>query len=110
MIESTEIRALAKKIIQEEFKKIGISIKKLILFGSQAMGTFEPDSDWDFLVCINDELAYQEKAKIIAEIQNRLAQYNISVDIIVKSEVRLNDEKTNVGYITYYAMKNGVAV
>lgn len=105
-----EIKDFAVNVIREEFASAGISIKKIILFGSQSHGNSRPDSDWDFLVCVGKELSFPEKAKISTEIQTKLAEKLIDVDIIIKSEARLEKERNNVGVITYYAVKNGVSV
>ena len=105
-----DTKELAVKIIREEFLAANIPVKQIYLFGSQSRSEARPDSDWDFLVCVNDELPFSEKAKIISDIQTRLAEKFISVDIIIKSETRLKQERNNVGIITYYALKDGVLV
>ncbi|HAJ79864.1 MAG TPA: nucleotidyltransferase domain-containing protein [Fibrobacteres bacterium] len=105
-----EIKELSVKIIHEEFAAAGISIKQIILFGSQSRGDAGPDSDWDFLVCVKDELSFPDKAIISAKIQTLLAEKLISADVIIKSEAKLNEERDNVGFITYYALKDGIAV
>ena len=105
-----EIKEFSAKIIREEFAAAGISIKQILLFGSQARGDTGPDSDWDYLVCVKDELSFPEKAIISTKIQTRLAERLISADILIKSEVKLMQERGNVGVITYYALKDGVPV
>lgn len=105
-----ETRELAVKTIREEFADAGITIKQIVLFGSRTQGDARPDSDWDFLVCIDKELSFPEKALICTQIQSRLAVKGISVDVIVKSEEKLIKERDNVGVITYYALKNGVRI
>lgn len=104
------IKKYATKIIREELAAKHVHVKQLVLFGSNARQAALPDSDWDFLVCVNDEMPFSEKAKVITAIQRRLAEKRISVDIIIKSEKKLNAERKNVGVITYYALKNGVLV
>ena len=105
-----EIKKYAAQIIREEFAASGISIIQIILFGSQSRGDSRLGSDWDFLVCVKNELSFPEKAVISTKIQTKLAEKLISADIIIKSEVRLKKERGNVGVITYYALKNGVPV
>lgn len=105
-----EIKEFAAKIIREEFAASGITVKQLILFGSQSRGNAAPDSDWDFLVCVEDKLPFSDKIKISTRIQRRLAEKFISADVIIKSEARLMRERGNVGVITYYALKDGVLV
>ena len=110
MMTFKEIKDHSVKIIREEFAAAGISIVQILLFGSRSRGEATPDSDWDFLVCVKKELSFPEKAIAITKVQTRLAEKLISVDIIVKSEARLAQERGNVGAITYYALKDGVPV
>jgi predicted nucleotidyltransferase len=97
-------------IIRGEFKAKNLEVKQIVLFGSQSRENAGPDSDWDFLVSIGKELEFREKTKIITAIQRRLALKRISVDIIIKSEEKIAQERNNVGVITYYALKNGILV
>jgi uncharacterized protein len=105
-----EIKSYAADIIRNEFAVNGISVKQIILFGSRSRGDDQTDSDWDFLVCIRDELSFARKAAITTKIQRELAKQFISVDVIIKSEAKLIKERGNVGVITYYALKDGVAI
>lgn len=104
------IKILAKSIILDEFAKRDIHVKDLLLFGSQARGDNNPDSDWDFFVIIGQEIQHSDKVAIVAEIQRKLAKHSLFVDIVVKSETSVNTERKNVGFITYYALKDGIAV
>ena len=54
--------------------------------------------------------SFPEKNIIVTQIQTRLAEKLIDADIIIKSETRLEQERDNVGVITYYALKEGVPV
>jgi predicted nucleotidyltransferase len=105
-----EIKELSAETIREEFAASGISISQIVLFGSRSREDSRPDSDWDFLVSVKDNLSFPEKAIISTKIQTRLAEKLISADIIIKSEAALMQERGNVGIITYYALKNGVSV
>jgi predicted nucleotidyltransferase len=105
-----ETKELSVKVIHEEFSNAGILINQVLLFGSRSSGNAVPESDWDFLVCVKDELPFPEKAILSTRIQTRLAEKLINVDIVIKSEARLSLERDNVGVITYYALKNGVSV
>ncbi|MBI4726109.1 nucleotidyltransferase domain-containing protein [candidate division TA06 bacterium] len=103
-----ETKEYIVSVIRDEFKEKNIAIKKMILFGSQARQNAGPDSDWDFLVGISDELGFVEKSKISTSIQRKLAINHLSADIIIKSERKMDQERNNVGFITYYALKDGV--
>ena len=103
-----DIKKFSASVIRDELDKKNIAVKQIILFGSHARQTALPDSDWDFLVCVAEELPFPERAKITTAIQRRLAEKHISADIIIKSENKMNQERANVGVITYYALKEGV--
>jgi uncharacterized protein len=105
-----EIKAFSAGVIREELAASGISVTRILLFGSRARGDARPDSDWDFFVCVDRELPFSEKAFISTAIQTRLAEKDISADVIIKSETKAARERSNVGVITYYALKNGIAV
>lgn len=95
-------------VIREECRAVGLDVKQIVLFGSQSRRDAGPGSDWDFLVCVKDELSFPDKSFISTKIQTRLAEKLIDADIIIKSEARMAQERDNVGVITYYAMKDGV--
>lgn len=100
----------AVNIIKEELAKRGIKVIKIILFGSRARKDFRPDSDWDFFVMVDKELSFQEMKKIIGEIQWHLAEFKIPNDIIIRSEREFNHVKNSVGYISFFAYKEGVEI
>ncbi|MCD6239500.1 MAG: nucleotidyltransferase domain-containing protein [Thermotogae bacterium] len=56
---------IAKNIIMEESAKKGFKVGKIILFGSRARGDYKEDSDWDFLIIVNEELNRKEKRAIL---------------------------------------------
>jgi predicted nucleotidyltransferase len=100
----------AVKTIKEILGKAEVPVLEIYLFGSRARGDYSTDSDWDFLVCSSIEIPFRQKAQLTGEIQTVLAVRNISADIIIKSENKIKNEKSDVGIITYYAFKDGVLV
>lgn len=99
---------IAKKIITEEIEKAGFRVVKVILFGSRVRGDYDKDSDWDFFVIIDNEISILLKRKTNSKIRRRLAELNIPNDIFIQSESTVNSRRNNVGYLTYYVMKEGV--
>jgi len=97
----------AIKIIKEEIEKRGMNVLKIILFGSRAKGDAKEDSDWDFLVIVDKDLDRKEKWDIIIKIKRKLATLKIPNDIIINSIRDFEERKDNVGYITYYAIREG---
>ncbi|MGB7568961.1 MAG: nucleotidyltransferase domain-containing protein, partial [Chitinivibrionales bacterium] len=81
-----EIKEFSTKTIREEFAAAGISISQIILFGSRSRGNARPDSDWDFLVSVKDDLSFPEKAIISAKVQTMLAEKLISADVIITNQ------------------------
>ncbi len=109
-MENNEIQNIAKKIITEELKKEGINAVKIILFGSRARGDYKEDSDWDFYVIVDRTLTFPEKSKIITRIRRRLAKERIPNDVVIQSFEEVNRRKNDVGYLTYYVLKEGVEI
>ena len=101
---------IAKKIIVEEIEKAGLKLVKIILFGSRARGDCSKDSDWDFYVVVDRDVSFPEKRKITAQIRRRLVMKEISSDIIIQSFSNVERRKNDVGYLTYYVLKEGVKV
>jgi uncharacterized protein len=106
----TDIRRLCAKTIREECAAAGVTVTRIILFGSQARGEARHDSDWDFLVCVDRELSFPQRAVIGSAIRTRLAIEHVSVDILIKSDDQVRRERNDVGLISYYALKEGVVV
>jgi|Deesub1362A_J573_1020465.scaffolds.fasta_scaffold19064_2 predicted nucleotidyltransferase len=101
---------IAKKIITEEIEKVGLRIEKILLFGSRARGDYTRDSDWDFYVIIDREIPFIERRKIITCIRRRLAKSKIPNDIIIQSVSTVERRKNDVGYLSYYVLKEGIEV
>ena len=78
-----DIKDFAVKIIREELTAKHVNIKQVVLFGSNARENASPDSDWDFLVCVEKEMPFLKKVKVITAIQRRLAEMGIEVKIRV---------------------------
>jgi len=101
---------IAKNVITEEIEKFSLKVKKIILFGSRARGEFNKDSDWDFLVIVDQKIDFAQKQKINLRIRRRLIQFDMSTDIVIQSETDLNERKTNPGFLSYYALKEGIVL
>jgi predicted nucleotidyltransferase len=98
------------KIIKEEIEARGLKVVKIILFGSRAKGTPKEDSDWDFLVIIDKDLDRNTKLETIVKIKRRLALLKIPNDIIINSIREFEERKENVGYMAYYASREGKTI
>lgn len=105
-----QIIEYSTQIIKQQLLNFGLSLVSILLFGSRAYGHSSKDSDWDYLICVQEELSFQTKAAISSKIQTILSERLISVDIIIKSQATILKERNNVGFITYYAIKDGIPV
>ncbi len=99
---------IAKKIITDVIIENNLQLIKIILFGSRARWDYKKESDYDFFVVINKDLSFPEKSEINTQIRRRLAENNISADIIMQSEKKLEERKNNVGYLSNYVIKKGI--
>ena len=103
-----EIRKIIKDTIEGVLEEYGVKPVKIILFGSRARGDYREDSDWDILVIVDKELDREKKREIIARIRIKLASLKIPNDIIIQSSLTVEKRKNDVGYLTYYVLKEGV--
>lgn len=101
---------IAKNIITEEVGKAGYKIESIYLFGSRARGDYKEDSDWDFYVIIDKSIDFTTKKHIRGKIGIRLAELRVPSDIIIQSSDIADERKDKLGYLTYYALKEGLAV
>ncbi|MEY2913491.1 MAG: hypothetical protein RLZZ184_2800 [Cyanobacteriota bacterium] len=67
--------------VQQKLKQLyGEQLEKLILYGSQARGTAQPDSDIDILIVLKDVFNYsQESEKISQLIADLCLEYNVLI-------------------------------
>ena len=100
---------IAKKIIVEEVEKTGYQVDRIILFGSRARGDYREGSDYDFLVAINKDITRDKKLDLAWRIRKRLSHY-IASDIIIKNVNKLIKEQNDKGFLSFYVLKEGVAL
>jgi predicted nucleotidyltransferase len=80
-------------LIVTKLKNIGIH--KIILFGSQASGDVQLDSDIDLIVVTNDEYlpkSYKEKSDVYLKVSRALVDFTgkIPIDLIVYTKPMYN--------------------
>jgi len=74
------------EILREECRRQSYTMKKLLLFGSRATGNEKPDSDWDFLIVIEEALTRNARMSLWLPMDTSLSSLGIAADIIIKSE------------------------
>jgi len=100
----------AKEIINEQVRAAGCNVSRIFLFGSRARGDARPDSDWDFYVVVDKDLDYSQRWDISDRIRLRFIRAGFSGDVFVQSEAVVQRRKNNTGFLTYYALKEGVEI
>lgn len=102
------IEKIITKIIEEEVKKSGLTLEKIFLFGSRARGEETKESDWDIFVVIGEDVNFATIRKLFSNIQSKFVDNNISADLIIRPKKVFEENSKCVGYISYYANKEGV--
>ncbi len=104
------MREQAVKTISELIARFGYHVERIILFGSRARGDAGPDSDWDFLIVVSEDLSFRQKQDLIVQIQRRLAVLKIPNDVIIKSRRAYELSREQIGTVSFYASLEGVEV
>jgi len=82
--------------------------QKVILFGSRARGNVHVDSDWDFLVVMDDDAPAEKIGwKSLHEARKGI---HAAIDIIPCRQGRFNDRVDIVGSLPWIATTHGVVV
>lgn len=76
VLETVEIPELVKN----EVKSLN-SEAEIILFGSRARGDWRKDSDWDFLILLNEEVSERLKR----EIRDRLFEVELATEEVIST-------------------------
>ena len=80
---------------------------KVILFGSAALGTMGPDSDFDFLVVVPDGVHRRKTAQAV---YRALFGIGFAADIVVVTEGDMDRYSDDPGFIIQPAVKEGTVV
>lgn len=76
VLESIKIPELVKKEVKTLDAKA-----EIILFGSRARGDWRKDSDWDFLILLDEEISESLKR----EIRDRLYEVELETDEVIST-------------------------
>lgn len=98
------VRHLKNQVISlDEDRKI----RKIILYGSRALGSAHPDSDFDLLVVETDPVSKRAEMHRLRQAINRQAH---SVDIWVMGNREFEETKNVIGGLAYPANKYGLVL
>jgi predicted nucleotidyltransferase len=105
-----ETLRLIKRVILEEARKLGVEVKRIILFGSRARGEARPDSDYDILIVIG-HANREVKRKLWGNIHKRLVRsLKAPIDVIILTLPYWKKYENVPGTILYPAKKEGITI
>jgi predicted nucleotidyltransferase len=81
--------------------------EQIILFGSQARGDADDDSDWDFLVI---EPTVDNRAREMVRLRRALRPLRMAADVLVYSRAEVQHWSCQPGTALYWATKEGRVV
>ncbi|HET56356.1 MAG TPA: nucleotidyltransferase domain-containing protein [Ignavibacteria bacterium] len=86
-----EIRKAVLKQIKKKIQRLPeIDVVEVILFGSQASGSAQRDSDYDLLIILKNKIDWKTKRKIYSISYDIDLEYNIITDIHILSSNEVN--------------------
>ena len=92
------ISIMTERIVQ------GFDPLQIILFGSQARGNADPQSDIDLLVVFAE---LRDKRKTALDIMRTLSDLPAAKDILVSTPEELERHRTRIGSVLRYAQREG---
>ena len=87
-----------------------VSPVQVRLFGSQATGSAERDSDFDVLVVVADGLSRGELLTLSSRCRRELASHGIGADILIRTESMVRDFHDKFGSPIRSALVEGVEI
>jgi len=85
----------------------GSRILRVILYGSRALGTATPESDFDLLVIEADPVAKRDERQ---RLRQAVSELPYSVDVWVMGKQEFEETKNVIGGLAYPAQKYGVVL
>ena len=85
----------------------GKNIRRVILYGSRAEGTYADDSDFDLLIVESDPVSTQEETR---KLRDSVTRNDYSIDIHVMGEQEFEETKHVIGGLAYPAHKYGIVL
>jgi predicted nucleotidyltransferase len=100
---SANDRSIFEELKNKVLSQGQVRIKKVILFGSRAVGTAGPDSDFDLLVIEAGPVSRRDES---LRLRQALGELPYPVDVSVISEEEFEETKLVVGGLAYPAHKH----
>lgn len=105
-----ELSTIIAALVRQTFSEHGISLERLVFFGSRCTGNARDDSDWDFIAVAHVPVPMAVKNDIWLRVSRACSQKGVSVDVIIKTKEQYERDVHDVGKISYYASREGIAV
>ena len=96
-----DVARVVRRVVEE------VSPLRVVLFGSRARGTADPDSDVDLLVVVPDG---HRPLAVMRQLHERIGWPGVSVDYVVVTPNRLERHGASIGYVYREALEHGVNV
>ena len=103
----TKAQQIAEELKQVLTEKLGSNLKEVILFGSQAYGDASDDSDYDFLIILENLPDWRLKRKISEMCYQLDLKYETFIDVHILGKDELNTLRGKQP-IFQTALKNGI--
>ncbi len=101
--------AVAYRLKDRILAAYGTDVRRIILFGSRALGEARPDSDYDLLVVFH-QLDPAEKHNRLVQLYRVLAGSGVVAEPWAMSEQEFEETKDVIGGLAYPAAKKGVVL
>jgi predicted nucleotidyltransferase len=88
----------AEEIIKKTARKY-IPDAEVVLFGSRARKTHDPDSDYDILIITHENFHPRQKLPYKTKIRRELLESDIRSDILIQSHKEIEKKKMLPGHI-----------
>ena len=108
-LEQTEKERVIK-LLKQALEDLQLNVYRIVLFGSRARGDYTSDSDYDFLIIVENPVSLSERKRIVSFIRMRMAENDIPADVFLKDIRNYEGYKNVVGSLSHEVGKEGIAV